>query len=143
MTPGLWKHKWWPIQFFLLLFFWHGICGHQALQPSPCGPAIVPPSPNQYGRQQDCGLKCSMGFFQQASTHRHEILCQQPTSQHEFAYAQEASTLAFHRNTDCILPKKSVHVREIKGIRSSSVRQYGVVVKCQSHKCCATDNRPG
>jgi hypothetical protein len=32
---------------------------------------------------------------------------------------------------------------EIKGIRSSSVRQCGVVVKCQSHKRLATDNRPG
>jgi hypothetical protein len=33
--------------------------------------------------------------------------------------------------------------KEIKGIRSSSVRQYGVVVKCQSHERRATDNRPG
>jgi hypothetical protein len=35
---------------------------------------------NQYGRQQDCRLKCPMGFPQQASMHRHEILCQQPIS---------------------------------------------------------------
>jgi hypothetical protein len=40
------------------------------------GPATVPPSPNQYGRQQDCRLKCPMGFPQQASMHQHEILCQ-------------------------------------------------------------------
>jgi hypothetical protein len=31
---------------------------------------------------------------------------------------------------------------EIKGIRSCSVRQYGAVVKCQSHKRLATVNRP-
>lgn len=32
---------------------------------------------------------------------------------------------------------------EIKGIRSSSVRQYGVVLKCHSHERLATENRPG
>ncbi len=32
---------------------------------------------------------------------------------------------------------------EINAIRSSSVRKYGVVVKCQSHERLATENRPG
>ncbi len=75
--------------------FWCGICWHRALQPSPRDPATAPPSLNQYGRQQDCRLKCPIGFPQQASTHQHEILCQQPTSQPELAYAQEAPTLPF------------------------------------------------
>ncbi len=52
-----------------------------------------------------------MGFPQQASTHQHEISCQWPTSQPELGYAQEASTFAIHRNTDCIWPKKLVHTR--------------------------------
>jgi hypothetical protein len=38
--------------------------------------------------------------------------------------------------------KRESRMIEIKGIRSSSVRQYGVVVKCQSHKRRVTDNRP-
>ncbi len=36
-------------------WFWHWIPGHWALQLSPLGPTKVPPSPNQYGRRQDCG----------------------------------------------------------------------------------------
>jgi hypothetical protein len=46
-----------------------------------------------------------MGFPQQASTCRHEILCQRPTSQPELAYAQEAPTFTVHWNTNCIWPK--------------------------------------
>ena len=34
-------------------------------------------------------------------------------------------------------------LKEIKGIRSYYVMQYGVVVNCQSHKHLATENRPG
>ncbi len=93
-------------------WFWHWICGHWALQPSSRGPAMVPPSPNQYGRQQDCRLKCPMGFPQQASMHWHEILCQRPTFQPELAYAQKASTFAIHRNTNCIWPENPVHSRQ-------------------------------
>ncbi len=92
-------HLWW---------FWHWICGHRALKPFPLGPAKVPPSPNQYGRQQDCGFECPMGFPQQASAHQHEILYQRPTFQPKLAYAQETSTIAIHRNTDRIWPKKPV-----------------------------------
>jgi hypothetical protein len=84
---------------------------------------MVPLSPNQYGRQQDCKLKCSMGFPQQASTHQHEILCQQPTSLSELAYAQEASTLAVQRNTNHIWPKKPVHARQ-RHIGSSVTRMH-------------------
>ena len=92
-------------------WFWHWICGHRALQPSPLSPAKVPPSPNQYGRQQDCGLECPIGFSKQPSTHWHEILCQKPTSQPKLAYAQEASTIAIHRNTNCIWPENPVYTR--------------------------------
>jgi hypothetical protein len=82
------------------------------LQPSPLGPAKVPPSPNHNSRQQDCGLKCLMGFPQQTSMHQHQILCQQPTSQPKLAYAQEASTVAIHHNTDCIWPENPVYTRQ-------------------------------
>jgi hypothetical protein len=40
-----------------------------------------------------------MGFPQQASMHRHEIVCQRLTPQPKLAYAQEASTVAIHHNT--------------------------------------------
>ncbi len=53
--------------------FWSEICGNWTLQPSPCSPTTVLPSPNQYGRQQDCRLKSPIGFPQQASMHWHEI----------------------------------------------------------------------
>jgi hypothetical protein len=79
---------------------------------SPLGPAKVPPSPNQYDRQQDCGFECSMGFPQQASTHRHDILCQRPTSQPKLAYAQEATAIAIHSNANHIWPENPVYTRQ-------------------------------
>ena len=41
--------------------------------------------------------------------------------------------------SDCRIPPRL----GINGIRSSSVRIYGGVVKCQSHERHATENRPG
>ena len=49
-----------------------------------------------------------MGLPQQASTHQHEILYQGLTSKPKLAYAQEASTVTIHRNTDCIWPENPV-----------------------------------
>jgi hypothetical protein len=53
----------------------------------------------------------------------HEVLCQQPTSQPELAYAQEAPTFTVHSNTDRIRPKKPVNARQ-RHIDSSVARSY-------------------
>ncbi len=93
-------------------WFWHWTRGHQTLQPSPLGPTKEPPSPNQYGRQQDCGFECPMGLPQQASADQHKILSQRLTSQPKLAYAQEASTVAVYCNINCVWPEKPVYTRQ-------------------------------
>ncbi len=95
-------HHWW---------FWRWMHGHQKLQPSPLGPAKVPQSPHQYGRWQDCRLECPIVFPQQVNTHWHENLCQRPTPQPKLAYAQEASTITIHCNSDCIWPEHPTYTR--------------------------------
>jgi hypothetical protein len=85
---------------------------YQALQPSPLGHTKVPPSPNLYGKQQDCRFECPMGLPQQASTHQHKILCQGHTSKPKLAYAQEASTVTIHCNSNPIWPENPVYTRQ-------------------------------
>jgi hypothetical protein len=119
------------------------MCGSQALQPSPCGPATVPPSPNKYGRQQDCRLKCPIGFPLQARMHRHEVLCQRPTSQPELAYAQEAPTFAIHSNTNRMWPKKQFTPDKdtLAPLLPDCIKCMQTIIGPLLYYACAVDNK--
>jgi hypothetical protein len=104
---------------------------------------MVPPSPNQFGRQQVCRLKCLIGFPQQVSTHRHEILCQQDTSQPDVAYAQEASTFAIHCNT-IAYGQKTQHTPEedtLAPLLPERLKRVQKIIRSLMYYAQAVDNK--